>query len=116
MSDNKDNIVDAINANGKAEVTLRILAKVMLFLGLLVALILLCASCFAEEFNLVGFLLSIGIAVSSVITWAFLCVVVNISNKLSVIATYYGYVEQDVYDSADDSEDEPEDDLVDEDE
>ena len=87
----------------RAESILRIIARIILFVGLLTSLIFLFTICWVQNpaysyvkdtiFNPVGFATTIGTALFSVTTYALLNVIANISSRLSIIAAHYENVE-----------------------
>ena len=90
----------------KAEYILRIIARVILFVGLFTSLILLFSICWVQNpeytyvkdtiFNPIGFVTTIGTALFTVTIYAVLNVIANISSKLSIIAAHYEDAEEEV--------------------
>lgn len=88
-----ENIIE-YEINNSAENTLAFFANAALFIGIAASVICIPTICFVEqkgyyshrvEFNPAGFGITVGILVSSLITWAFMKVFVNISKTLKGI-------------------------------
>jgi Zn-dependent protease with chaperone function len=74
------------NKNANAETVLTIIAKIMLWLGIITSIILfiigIILSIIDEEIGVLLILSSLIVLPTSFLTWAFLKVIVNISNSL----------------------------------
>ena len=75
-----------VNENNSAEKSLKMIALVTLIVGIILAYIMIFTVCFVEDgFNPMGFVVTVGVLLFSIVSWASLNVFANISLTLKDI-------------------------------